>query len=809
MDTSNDRTSALQRAVFEDGLGKRHHAVTPGGEPLEVLELRYELSTDACEAALRERVGALTGVQSACFARVRGVQRINQNTSKLFVLSERVNGARLSSVLAVARQPMVPLNVNASLCLIRQLVSAIALLHEKLPNVAHGAIAPERIIVTPESRLVVADQSIGAALGELHYTHDRYWKELRVPMPEGPEATFDQRTDVMQIGTIALELLLGRQIDCVEYPDLIDELTERAWRLNANAAGRPLSVPLRVWLLRMLQIDPKASFTSVGDAWEELEAVLGGGMGASFAALEAVMTDYARKVAAAAAVTAASAHAETTPASAPAPAAHAPVKAAPVTTAPVTTAPVAAPIAATPIPSDRIASVPATPKPVAPVAVAPPSVEPSIAPAPVALNRVASPVAPTPIAPTPIAPTPVAAPVAPAPVASAGAAPATVSPFPAPAPKPSAPKPVTEHAAAPTKTPAVPPAAPRLVTPAIVTAYEASLDSEPEPEAAPQHSTPSGRGRWIAAAAVLVLVVTAGALFGKRLLVPSAAAEAPGTLVVSTTPAGVAVIVDGHARGVTPLTLELAPGSHELKLAPEGAEARIIPFTVTPGSTVAQTIELPKATPSTGQLTIRTDPPGARVTIDGAANGTTPVTIDGLTPGTHSVALANDVSSVTQEVTVEAGTTASLVVPMSAPQGVPVSGWISVSAPSEVQVYEDSRLLGTSESDRIMVSAGKHEFMLVNDALAYRTTRSVVVSPGKVSAIRLEFPKGSMALNAQPWAEVWVDGERIGETPIGNIAVAVGTHEVIFRHPQFGEQVVRATVTATAPARVSVDMRKR
>jgi hypothetical protein len=256
------------------------------------------------------------------------------------------------------------------------------------------------------------------------------------------------------------------------------------------------------------------------------------------------------------------------------------------------------------------------------------------------------------------------------------------------------------------------------------------------------------------------------------------------------------------------LTLELAPGSHELKLASDGA-TRVIPFTVAPGNTVAQTIELPRAAPTTGQLTIRTEPAGARVTIDGVANGTTPVTLEGLTPGTHRVELANHVSSVTQEVTVEAGTTASLVVPMTAPPSVPESGWISVSSPAEVQVYEESRLLGTSATDRITLSAGRHELVIVNEALAYRAIRTVVVSPGKLSVIRVDWPKGSMALNAQPWAEVWVDGERIGETPIGNHSVAVGTHEVIFRHPELGEQVVRATVTATAPARVSVDMRKR
>ena len=38
--------------------------------------------------------------------------------------------------------------------------------------------------------------------------------------------------------------------------------------------------------------------------------------------------------------------------------------------------------------------------------------------------------------------------------------------------------------------------------------------------------------------------------------------------------------------------------------------------------------------------------------------------------------------------------------------------------------------------------------------------------------------------NAQPWADVWVNGEKQGETPIGNITVPIGTHEVVFRQPR-------------------------
>jgi hypothetical protein len=186
-----------------------------------------------------------------------------------------------------------------------------------------------------------------------------------------------------------------------------------------------------------------------------------------------------------------------------------------------------------------------------------------------------------------------------------------------------------------------------------------------------------------------------------------------------------------------------------------------------------------------------------------------PLVVEDLAPGDHSVGLQNALSSVTEKVTVQAGTTASLVVPLSAPQGVPVSGWVSLNSPIEMQIFEDGRLVGSSRSDRIMMSVGEHSLQIVNDAVGYRQSRTVQVAPGRVSPMRIDLPKGTVALNAAPWAEVWVDGDRLGDTPIGNVTLPIGGHEVVFRHPELGEQRHTVTVTLNGPARLSVDMRKR
>src|SRR4029077_2955418 len=119
------------------------------------------------------------------------------------------------------------------------------------------------------------------------------------------------------------------------------------------------------------------------------------------------------------------------------------------------------------------------------------------------------------------------------------------------------------------------------------------------------------------------------------------------------------------------------------------------------------------------------------------------------------------------------------------------------------------RLLGSSDSERLMVSTGTHRLQIVNETLGYRDARTVEVAAGKTAALTVVFPKGTIALNAVPWAEVWIDGERVGETPIGNLSVAVGPHEIIFRNPDLGEQRQAVTVTLATPARVSVDLRKK
>jgi hypothetical protein len=313
---------------------------------------------------------------------------------------------------------------------------------------------------------------------------------------------------------------------------------------------------------------------------------------------------------------------------------------------------------------------------------------------------------------------------------------------------------------------------------------------------------------WVATAALVVILAAGGVLASKRMFPPPPTAATTGTLVITTNPPGAQAFVDGEGQGATPLTLTLSAGSHVVELRGAG-EPRSIPVTITAGMQVAQYVDLPKAGAAVGQLQVKTEPAGARITVDGIPRGASPVLVAGLLPGEHAVVIESDAGTAKHTVTVESGMTASLVLALGAATVVPASGWVQINSPVSVELYEHGELLGSNQTDRVVIPAGRHEIDVVNETLGYRETQTIQVSAGKAAIMTVDLPKATVALNAIPWAEVWIDGEKVGDTPLGNLSLVIGPHQIVFRHPELGEQVHTITVTLKNPVRLSVDLRKK
>jgi hypothetical protein len=135
------------------------------------------------------------------------------------------------------------------------------------------------------------------------------------------------------------------------------------------------------------------------------------------------------------------------------------------------------------------------------------------------------------------------------------------------------------------------------------------------------------------------------------------------------------------------------------------------------------------------------------------------------------------------------------------------AGILATSAPFPLRIFEHGKLVGTTEAETLMLPVGQHDLEFVNDAIGYRASRGVRITAGEKATIRFEPPPGVLNVNAVPWAEVWIDEQRVGETPLGNLQVPLGTRTVVFRHPELGEAKTTVLITLGKPARVIMDMR--
>jgi hypothetical protein len=174
--------------------------------------------------------------------------------------------------------------------------------------------------------------------------------------------------------------------------------------------------------------------------------------------------------------------------------------------------------------------------------------------------------------------------------------------------------------------------------------------------------------------------------------------------------------------------------------------------------------------------------------------------------------VGGDGSSAKQSVLVSEGSTATLRLSLekapepAAAAAEPTNGWVMVDAPVELQVMQGGRALGSS-GRRISLAPGSYELQLRN--ADFSSTKRVEVTAGRVARVDVDMPDGTLSLNAAPWAEVYLDGRSLGETPIANVPAKVGTHEVIFRNPQHQELRQMVSVTSGKPSRVSVALVKK
>ncbi len=278
-----------------------------------------------------------------------------------------------------------------------------------------------------------------------------------------------------------------------------------------------------------------------------------------------------------------------------------------------------------------------------------------------------------------------------------------------------------------------------------------AIERPPSPVAEPPspienpHANRS-RVRWVAAAAVLIAIAEAGVIGRLVFTRRQTLPPAETSVLVEFVRPGADVVVDGQPAGVTPLALKIGPQTRSIRVVSQEAEPA-----VAAAAAVAEDPDLAAARPTVVPAAPVAPPPAAQPQRFGA---------------------------------------------------------LRVSSPFELQVIEGDQVLGSSVRGPVALAAGRHEFDLVNAALGFRSRRVVEIKAGETVSLAVPRPSGDISINALPWAEVWLDGLALGQTPLGKVSVPIGEHEILFRHPNFGERREKAIVRSDRLTLVSANFRR-
>jgi formylglycine-generating enzyme required for sulfatase activity len=201
-----------------------------------------------------------------------------------------------------------------------------------------------------------------------------------------------------------------------------------------------------------------------------------------------------------------------------------------------------------------------------------------------------------------------------------------------------------------------------------------------------------------------------------------------GTLVVSSTPDQADVALGSENIGKTPLTAAPLQGSYGMTLSRDGWKPVVVPVKIEAG----RTIKLPpfKMERIDGTLSLKTDPPGATVTINGQFSGRTPLSLPLISEQTYDLKLTKSgyVSAI-KRVRIEGGKTNDVDLRMTSEYGIVFIR----TRPAGAVLKIDGKTIGTA-SRRLRLTARPHRIEVVRKGYA---TFSATVTPRKGISKRL------------------------------------------------------------------------
>ncbi|MDD1701453.1 MAG: PEGA domain-containing protein [Methanoregula sp.] len=280
-------------------------------------------------------------------------------------------------------------------------------------------------------------------------------------------------------------------------------------------------------------------------------------------------------------------------------------------------------------------------------------------------------------------------------------------------------------------------------------------------------------------------------------ILPVTAAPTNCTLSVLSIPDRAAVAVNGTLIGTAPVSaLALPCGNNTVTVYAKGYVNETETVNLARGNPQTIIANL-QGLPDRGTVIIQSNPEGAELFVDGILRGTTPVVVDALYPGPHSVLLRKDkYVDYRDVVTASAGITINYTEFMDP---LPQTGRLSiVSTPDGANVTFDGTSLGTTPVAFMTVAAGNHTIVLRKEGYK-EYTQTVSVHGGETVLTQADLNnipyEGTVIIDSAPsGAEVYLNGTFKSVTPITFEHVPEGAYVIEFRKYNYTPQNITFTL---------------
>jgi len=268
---------------------------------------------------------------------------------------------------------------------------------------------------------------------------------------------------------------------------------------------------------------------------------------------------------------------------------------------------------------------------------------------------------------------------------------------------------------------------------------------------------------------------------------------------ISSKPVGATIYLDNKKlRQKTPTTLEeIAVGEHSILIEVKGYDSYFKKFSLEKDEFKKINVELFKVGTVKDAFISLDKIKGATVTIDGKKVDL-PLKNYKVKPGQDFEIVVKKPGYETYKITKNLKIAQSETIEITLKKRKKVktkskTGTITINTISGSTIFLDGKKLGTTTGTK-KVRSGTHKVRIVNSGKMINYTTSVSVKANTTTTKTINIGKGKVAVSVQPWANVYINGRKIGQTPFPPKLLYAGRYTIKLENPKFKSIIKTITI---------------